>query len=510
MITEHDAFTADEFHIAHSGLPCTVWHRAGRTLAGTEVPWLVPIRCDGDWLYITAANAGDMHTAADCPLALSGQPETSPAPLPPLAGPRDAEGFGPDGLDADGYDRAGYDAEGYNRDGYDEDGFDRGGYDENGYDEEGYDRYDVDAEGYNREGYDRDGYDRAGYDESGVNDDGYDRDGYYYSTCYHCDNRVREDDLTTTLSENEICERCRDYHYSYCDYCEGWYPDDDSYEHDHDDDCGCESPQQTFAIRNDGSEPLANDTRATVALGGGVISNEGLKAIYRYLREQDLYDLSYDVLEDGPLGNEWQTRQGNYTKRLSRHAATVHGNKLSQEVMSNVGNLARDHSTAVSVEIDVTRDLNQSPDNFYHESSCWWNDYYEGRCTLKTNGGFGLRSFAPGSSWDVTGRAWVMPLRLAGDRLVATFETMTPDAFVVFNGYGELSGYAGPRVMAHMAGWTYRKIGFRCEPMYINAGGYLVAPEELAAKYTDGHLNLDVHQHARLFETERERMLVNA
>jgi hypothetical protein len=97
-----------------------------------------------------------------------------------------------------------------------------------------------------------------------------------------------------------------------------------------------------------------------------------------------------------------------------------------------------------------------------------------------------------------------MPLRQdENDELAPTFETQTPDAFVVFNGYGDLSGYTAPRIVAHMAGMTYRKVGFDCDPMYINAGGYIVAPEEIAKKYTDGSLSLSVQQHARLFDREQ-------
>jgi hypothetical protein len=170
--------------------------------------------------------------------------------------------------------------------------------------------------------------------------------------------------------------------------------------------------------------------------------------------------------------------------------------------MSQVGNIARNHSTAVDVQIDVTRDLNQSPEAFYHDGSCWFTDYAgSSRCALKTNGGYGLRSFG---TYSVSGRAWVMPLRQdESGELVPTFETQTPDAFVVFNGYGDLSGYTAPRIVAHMAGMTYRKVGFDCDPMYINAGGYIVAPEEIAKKYTDGSLSLSVHQHARLFDREQ-------
>jgi len=85
---------------------------------------------------------------------------------------------------------------------------------------------------------------------------------------------------------------------------------------------------------------------------------------------------------------------------------------------------------------------------------------------------------------------------------------------VVFNGYGALSGWAPARIMSHMAGWTYRKIGFSCGPMFINSdSGYLIAPEDIASKYNDGnHLSLSAEMHSSLFETEQrnsERVLTH-
>ena len=315
--------------------------------------------------------------------------------------------------------------------------------------------------------------------------------------CYQCEYRFPPGDLTETLDGNSVCSHCiRDY-YTYCDHCDGYRHDEDD-NHDHNADCGCYSPQQAFTVRNDGESPLKSDTRISVTLPAGYISDEGICAIARYLRQHDHHNLSYYLAK---LGNKWQEKGGNYAKRLSRLAYTDFQVKLSPEVMSQIGCIARDHSNAASVTIDITRDLNQDADYFYHGDSCWWGSHSESRCALKTNGGFGMRSFDDRDS--ISGRAWVLPLKadLYGE-LSPTFNTITPDAFVVFNGYGALSGYTGARILSHMTGWTYRKIEFKCSPMYINAGGYLIAPEDIASKYTDGSLYLSVSQHAGLHERE--------
>lgn len=383
----------------------------------------------------------------------------------------------------------------------------------------------------------------------------------YYTTCESCEQRFR--DTYTTLGDAEVCYRCRDNYYYYCENCDGYvHNDNDDHYHDDEDDCpeGCVSPALSFTIRNDGLAPLPEDTPVKMTLAAGVISDEGLEQIaftirdyarsVRYLDEgqpnDDFLKLWSVAAELDKIGPEWQTRQGNWTKRLSRYAYKTHGVSLPPSLISSAGNVASAHSRGVDFEIEVTRDLNQSAGDFFHEESCWWQSYYHGRCALKTNGGFGMRTFKTevgfnGAEYrNVTGRAWVMPLRLTGKAqarrdpnlcsdpvccppppgapsgapmLAPTFDTMTPDAFVVFNGYGDLSGYGPARIMAHMAGMTYRKVAFTCAPMYVNGEqGYLVAPEELAEKYTDGRLSLSVPQHADLYETEKNesKELTNA
>lgn len=327
---------------------------------------------------------------------------------------------------------------------------------------------------------------------------------------YHCEDcEELHEWTTTTLHDTEICEDCRDHNYFLCEDCDGYYRDDCGGEHHTD--CDCEAPAQSFTIRNDGQAPLSNDTRVTVSLPAGVISDEGIGTIARYLRDEsrnlddreqseNMWRLSFNP---GQIGEKWQTKEGNFTKRLSRFAHKTYGLKITPEVLSRVGCIARDHSTAVDFELETTRNLNLSAYDFGHEESCWWQSYSESRCALKSNGGFGLRTF--NRYHDVTGRAWVMPLKeLPDGSLVPTLETQSPAAFVVFNGYGDLSGYAPARLMAHMAGMTYRKIGFSCSPMYVNnESGYLVAPEAIASRYDDGSLYLSTNAHSNLHLTER-------
>ncbi len=447
-----------------------------------------------------------------------------------------SDGFDEEGYDGEGYDRAGYSKDGFNRDGLDENSCDIGGQKRNIAPEDlNLAELWQESDSFVQRDFRTflraitshpDAIDDVKFccscEEPGWRDDMScargdagshlcESCGAEWYGCYRCGDLYPSDEVYTTLGEAEVCYDCRRNHYTYCDYCEGYYCDDDSDsdDHDHSNWSGCcESPQPAFTVRNDGCEPLGNDKPVQIALPGGVISSEGLEEISKYLRTVRIAEafpfqlMAYDL---DLLGDKWQTKEGNYAKRLSRYAYKKCQIKLTPEVMSQVGCIARDHSNPVSVTIDVTRELNRGPEYFYHDDSCWWGSYGESRCALKSNGGYGLRSLdGTGPYAQVTGRAWVMPLRRdSRERLTPTFDTVTPDAFVVFNGYGDLSGYAAPRIVAHMAGWTYRKIQFSCDPMYVNAGGYLVAPEEIAQQYTDGELYLTVSQHSHLFATEK-------
>lgn len=336
-----------------------------------------------------------------------------------------------------------------------------------------------------------------------------------YRTCERCNHLSSE--TSTTLSDYIVCDRCISDAYSYCEGCEGYYRDVDASDHDHDALQGmncCSSPELNFVVRNDGQPPLANDTRVKISLPADTIDAEGLTRIYNLLRGDSggIYYAPWHVLE--AVGAKWQTKEGNFTKRLSRAMYKRDKTKLTPALMSEIGNIASAHSRSVDFYIETTRELDMDPSDFFNDDSCWWGSYSASRCSLKSNGGFGLRSFDDIDEYAaVSGRAWVMPLKAhrrtdsegvtIKPLLTPTFQTEHPDAFVVFNGYGDLEGYAAARIVSHMAGFTYRKISFACSPMYVNADtGYLVAPEEIATHYTDGELRLRGGQHSDLYHTE--------
>ncbi len=341
----------------------------------------------------------------------------------------------------------------------------------------------------------------------------------YYRPCEDCDDVVYYDDMQYVADDHSVCESCRDRNYTYCEDCDGYYHESDSAEHTHGG-CDCEPPTSSVTMRREGDTVLTENERVTVSLPAGVISEEGLGLIFRLVRDyaytldaedyttrSKWWDLAYAV---HGMDTRWQTKEGNFTKRLSKLAHKLHGLKFPPELLTKVGNIARENSNGTDIQVELTRDLNLPAEEFYHAESCWWQSYSNSRCALKSNGGIGMRTFSHYGS--VEGRAWIMPLRLSEDDFLRpTFDSLTADAYVVFNGYGDLSGYTPARVVAGMAGMTYRKIDFNCSPMYVNGtSGYLVASEEIASKYAESGLDLYVETHSHLFYSEQARTLVAA
>lgn len=328
----------------------------------------------------------------------------------------------------------------------------------------------------------------------------------------------------------QVCENCV-RNYVICRPCNIYYnPNTTVVSHRHDGSGCCAAPEEMmqFTMRNDGLDPVLSDTVTRVTLPAGVLSAEGRAEIADYLQDQRKFATDaagrYAWINLGgsltAIGDNWQTKEGNYPKRVSRYAYKNFGLKISADVMSEIGNIGARHTVAVDFDIEFSRLFDQTAEEWGHAGSCWWQSYYHCRCAMKSNGGVGLRSInvKRGGGRQVLGRAWLYPLKKVTDEprngdpangwLVPTFNTETPDAFVVYNGYGNLQGYAAPRLIANMQGMTYRKVNMslltRPKTGYINSGsGYLVAPEDIATHFTDGNITINVEAHSALFAQEQ-------
>lgn len=312
----------------------------------------------------------------------------------------------------------------------------------------------------------------------------------HFTRCYDCEEYERDRDVTYVAGGESVCESCRDNSYYYCEDCEDYYPDS----HDHG--CSCEAPLTRFVFPANGAGTVANNERLRVELPKGTIDDVGMGAIASLLYHRAsiyLTDAEKLVNEVGPM---WQAKRGNFTRRLSSAYYKAHAQKLSAEVISEVGNLARAHSSeGASWLVEFTRDLNGSASEFGHGASCWWQSYYNNRCALKNWGGIGLRSYGSlddHSSYP-SGRSWIQPL---DEDLEPTHDALGAHAYVVYNGYGEMEGYTATRIVAHLTGRTYKKIAFELhgEGMYVNGdSGFLVADEATLAETTRIEFEHEVH-----------------
>ena len=328
-----------------------------------------------------------------------------------------------------------------------------------------------------------------------------------YFSCYSCDSLVR----TTTYGDgHDWCDDCYSEHFTYCEDCDTSYHEDYASDHDHAG-CLCEAPNMEFEFPANGDGVIEQNQRLTVELPKGVIDEEGMNKIKRLVWEEvhdtgiDFYTDLDNILHD--VGTLWQAKRGNFTRRLSSALFKSRWKiKLTPATISEIGNLAQQHSSkGATWRIEFTRDLNMSAGEFCHDDSCWWGGYFASRCALKNWGGLGMRSFMGDESWP-QGRVWVMPLHKGfGGVLTPTHDTINADAYAVFNAYGDLSGFIAARIIAHLTGKTYKKVGMSANTMYVNNNQAVLVSDEETCKNTDTlafgageHETFDANIQARL------------
>lgn len=312
-----------------------------------------------------------------------------------------------------------------------------------------------------------------------------------WNRCACCGDACHDDDSSPT-ADGPVCAHCYSHYYNYCEYCNESYHENDGHDYEHEEEsegCDCEASHQRFTFPANGAGTIANDDRLTVTMPTGVIDAEGLKRIEQLLSIELPGAIVRDALAE--IGPEWQTKRGNFTRRLSRDLhANRGGLKVDGPTLSQIGNIAREHSGAVATwEIEVTRDFNLPARDFCHSDSCYWQSYYESRCALKSWGAVGLRTF--NDNGDPAGRVWVQPL---DENLTPTADTIGATAYVVYNAYGALGGYEAARIVAYLAGMTYRKVSLTLSPEYVNNNaGYLVSNEATCASHDEVSVFYDAH-----------------
>lgn len=337
-------------------------------------------------------------------------------------------------------------------------------------------------------------------------------------SCERCSDWSISEDFLQYVDGYGYCESCFGDIASFCDECDVYYFNDRAYEHDHDSWCQC-APQRLDFTMPARDYTLQQDERIEVELAKGFINEQATDAVVSLLWNEQFRQIDQDwrnalyvdhrtprpegymeyhevqqVVES--LERVWQAKQGNWTRRLSK-AFYEKGVKLNPGVLAKAGTTVKAHAGGNTNKwfVEFTRDLNQPPGNFYHEDSCWWGGENQSLCALKHWGGLGMRSYEDETARRdyPTGRAWVQPL---DKDMRPTADVEGAHAYVVYNGYGELSGYTPARLVAHLTSKTYKKIEFSANYQYVNCGGYLVADQETCNATDEVYIGsgLDSHQ----------------
>lgn len=330
----------------------------------------------------------------------------------------------------------------------------------------------------------------------------------YYFECDSCQTMVHRNAGVTVHEYGRVCRSCIDddrLGASACDRCGEWYMrdnliwDDNAevyYCHEHAPASQCEPQYVTFEFPalNSPQKSITNDEILAITVGQGEVSSQGMMEIRQYIQRKTAHKTTrahgIDVpeLTDGDqFDNVWQNKEGNVTKRIAKHLLVERSFKLSEEVMSEIGNLAKQHAGAPGTHyISITRDLNQSAEMFVHDGSCWWGSESHSRCELKAWYGFGVRTWStPDQYGHPVSRAWLMPLNvsesgIAGAKPRFTDTHVLPaDAYVLFNAYGAIEQMPYARIIASMVGKSYRRVCFEAGDMYINANGILIAEQSI-------------------------------
>lgn len=328
-----------------------------------------------------------------------------------------------------------------------------------------------------------------------------------YRQCSACEKYKSHDEMTSIREYGMACQSCISdgkVEIGICARCEETFLSEALYFNEATDMSYCQAhmpmsqcepshPTFEFPALCIPQKSIQQDEIVTITVPHGDVTRVGLNEIRLYIARLTAPKSSrggygLDVVEiDDPdrFDPAWQTREGNFPKRLAKHLLVERSLKLSESVMAEVGNLAKAHANMGPTThcLSITRDINRESEFYANDGSCWWGSESHSRCELKAHHGFAVRtweSLTPTRYDTPTSRAWMIPLKTeaGGDRFAFESTPVLPaDAYVLFNAYNiEQLPYA--RMIAGMVGKSYRRIGFDA-PMYLNSGGVLIAEQSV-------------------------------
>ena len=329
----------------------------------------------------------------------------------------------------------------------------------------------------------------------------------YYIECTNCGRFEHRDQSINIRDYGWVCNGCYESgapDASQCQACGYYYLTENMYYDENGDQHFCDEhaprsscqPQHMefeFPALCTPQKTIREDEIVPITVGRGDVSEEGMRLIHGMIYTKTSGKYGYggisldEIINQDLYDRSWQTKEGNFPKRLAKHLLVEHSMKLNEDVMTEIGNIAKAHAAIPGTHyISLTRNLNLPADEFINEGSCWWGSESHSRCELKAYFGFGVRTWSTPDGYRDGGhpvsRAWLVPLTVSAggpkEPKFAPTHVLPADAYVLFNAY-EIDQLPYARMIAGMTGKSYRKLKMFDMSAYVNAAGILVAEQSI-------------------------------
>jgi hypothetical protein len=177
----------------------------------------------------------------------------------------------------------------------------------------------------------------------------------------------------------------------------------------------------------------------------------------------------------------WTTKRGTLPKRITAHCYKVNKVKLSPEQVSELGNIARRHtSLAETYILDFTRLFDWNAGDFGDSGSCFWGSNSGARLMLVEHGAYAIRAYKWKNLAPNPAKAGLLEYENVRGFARAWVVKLPDNKLVVYNGYGSgITTLDFARILALKYSLSYKKInvtnnGSQSGLMYINSGSYIV------------------------------------
>lgn len=218
-------------------------------------------------------------------------------------------------------------------------------------------------------------------------------------------------------------------------------------------------------------DDLPLNKKISIEVPQDLIPIEGIEEVNRYLYDElmPLYSrlreyADYDRFLNRDFPRDWVlTKGGTFPKRVSHFMYSQRKIKLTAEQMTQIGNIAKRHTTNNSEFVfDITDAFDWRAGDFGDANSCYWNSSRFARKLLKFYKARAIRFYNPQNPEKGMARAWLAPLSEAilqdsnGTQIKLSKE-QRENAIVVFNGYGHETQRCARVLSTHLK-LNYRQV----------------------------------------------------